>query len=106
MKTRTKPALPTLLLLLLVAANHQPPEDAARQWAKDLGLTVQGVSCTQVDTDNDGYVSCTLALDKADNDGNKLIGLQCAAVQADDCTARSTKGCKLDQAKAAPPKSQ
>lgn len=34
----------------------------ARQWAEDLGLQVTGISCTDIDSDGDGYVSCTVAL--------------------------------------------
>lgn len=34
----------------------------AQQWANDLGLQVTGISCTDIDSDGDGYVSCTVAL--------------------------------------------
>lgn len=34
----------------------------ATQWAKDLGLEFTGISCADYDSDNDGYVSCTLAM--------------------------------------------
>ena len=34
----------------------------AAQWAKELGLEFTGASCADYDSDNDGYVSCTLAM--------------------------------------------
>lgn len=38
----------------------------AKKWAADLGLQVTGVSCGDVDSDGDGYVSCTIALVNGD----------------------------------------
>lgn len=37
-------------------------EKEARAWARDLGLDVAGISCADLDTDGDGYVSCTVRL--------------------------------------------
>lgn len=67
--------------------NTVAPEASASKWAGDMGLKVQGTpNCTQVDTDNDGYVTCTVALAQPDAPP-KLLSLQCAVI-----TQRAT-GC-------------
>ena len=59
----------TLLLSVLFLAcssppgNRIPPEAAAKKFVATLQLEVQGDPiCTQIDSDRDGYVSCTVAL--------------------------------------------
>lgn len=37
-------------------------KDEAGKWANELGLQYTGISCGDIDSDNDGYVSCTLAM--------------------------------------------
>lgn len=49
-------------------------EQEARSHAQKLGWKVQGVACTAVDTDGDGYISCSLAL----QDGTERA-LECAS---------------------------
>lgn len=92
-------AIVSVLVLLpaLAAAVTESPEAAAQRYETALGFKVQGVSCTQVDTDNDGYVTCTVAL--AGYDKPSVQSIQCAAtraVDADGCEtqARHTEGCK------------
>jgi len=34
-------------------------EDAMKQYAKEMGWTYIGGSCTESDSDEDGYISCT-----------------------------------------------
>src|SRR5690348_5684913 len=55
--------------------NRVAPEDAAHAWAEKLKLPYRGAACTMFDSDDDGYVSCVLALDGPD----KVFfqGLQC-----------------------------
>jgi type II secretory pathway pseudopilin PulG len=48
-------------------------EQNARQYAGELGVEVAGLSCTGVDTDGDGYVSCTIR----GRDGS-LTPIECA----------------------------
>ena len=48
-------------------------EIAARDWAQSMGIQVKGVACVKHDTDNDGYVSCTVS------DGTKMHALECAS---------------------------
>lgn len=38
----------------------QMAEQNARAWATDLGIKIEGVSCVDFDSDNDGYVSCSV----------------------------------------------
>ena len=85
--------------------NTVPPEQAAAQWAQDLGLKTQGKpSCAQIDSDGDGYVTCTIALSpKDDKSQPETVSLQCAGVTSDDgCNAQTTKyvvGCKKTEPK-------
>lgn len=48
----------------------------AREWARNMGLDVQGVSCTGIDTDGDGYVSCSVS-SKGPN-GTQVHAIECA----------------------------
>lgn len=60
--------------------NTMTPEAAATKWVGDMGLKTQGTpNCTQVDTDNDGYVTCTVAVVQSDA-APKLFSLQCAVI--------------------------
>lgn len=44
----------------LTGADQEAAEEAARTWASDLGIELKGVSCAKMDSDGDGYVSCTV----------------------------------------------
>jgi hypothetical protein len=82
------------------APNAIPPNDAARTFARDMNLPVDGVSCAGTDTDCDGYVTCTLAMK---GDKPRLESVQCAALGAggwcrtdrDYKRSPSATGCKL-----------
>jgi hypothetical protein len=71
-----------LLFLLILSSCEQntvPPEEAARKFCLDLGLKLRGSpSCTAIDTDHDGYVTCTVAI--GTDDSPRLWSLQCAAL--------------------------
>jgi len=70
-------------------SNEVPPEQAARTFAAALGIKIDGVSCAGVDTDSDGYVTCTV------NRGDgQLWSLQCAALGASDFGSKYATGCK------------
>jgi hypothetical protein len=84
-------AFATLLPPLAASALTEAPEAAARRYEKDLGFDVQGVSCTQVDTDNDGYVTCSVSI--RGGDALKIQSIQCAASDSDGC-GRRAEGCK------------
>jgi hypothetical protein len=70
--------------------NDVKPEDAARAWGEKLKLPVRGAACTMFDSDDDGYVSCVLALDGVDK--VYFQGLQCG-----ELFSRKAGGCKPDQ---------
>lgn len=70
--------------------NTVQPEDAAKAWAEKLKLPVYGASCTSVDSDGDGYVSCVLAINTGDQP-RKYQGLQCA-----EMNTPKAGGCKPD----------
>ncbi|MFA5203031.1 MAG: prepilin-type N-terminal cleavage/methylation domain-containing protein [Lentisphaeria bacterium] len=61
-------------------------EEAARAYAQKLGLKVIGVSCTDMDSDGDGYVSCSIS----HNENGKT------AIQPVECAAKLSmnSGCK------------
>lgn len=74
-----------------------PPEEAAKKFVDDLGIKIQGKpNCTGVDTDNDGYVTCTVALAEPVG-GKTTMSLQCAGITGEGCDSQTTKyttGCK------------
>lgn len=80
--------------------NKVPPEQAAQKFVDDLGIKIQGKpNCTGADTDSDGYVTCTLALASPDENGSKILSLQCAGLTGDGCndpgqTSVYAVGCK------------
>jgi hypothetical protein len=70
--------------------NAVAPEDAAKAWAEKLRLPYRGAACTMFDTDDDGYVSCIVGLNGADQ--VYFQGLQCG-----EQGSRRAGGCKVDQ---------
>jgi hypothetical protein len=70
--------------------NRVPPEDAARTWSEKLKIPFRGVACTTVDSDDDGYVSCVLSIDRGDA-VPIYQGLQCA-----ELGTTKAGGCKPD----------
>lgn len=62
----------------ITGANHDKAIEAARQWGKEMGLDVKGVSCANSDSDSDGYVSCTVSSAKTDG-SVQIHPVECAA---------------------------
>ena len=59
-------------------ANKTAATEEANKWVKEVGIKDANVSCVNSDTDNDGYVSCTIAY--RDNNGElKTKAIECAA---------------------------
>jgi prepilin-type N-terminal cleavage/methylation domain-containing protein len=54
------------------AANKFEAEKEARSWAKNLGYDLVGIDCADIDTDRNGYVSCT-----ANIKGQGRIPIEC-----------------------------
>ena len=75
--------------LVIHTRNPIAPEDAGKAWAEKLKLPYRGGACTMFDTDDDGYVSCLLALDGPDQ--VYFQGLQCG-----EQGSRRAGGCKVD----------
>jgi len=67
-------------------SNSGEAEAEARKYAASLGVEIKGVSCTDRDTDHDGYVSCSISY----NDNGKL------AITPVECATRwsTNSGCK------------
>jgi prepilin-type N-terminal cleavage/methylation domain-containing protein len=63
-------------------ADQEDLKSQARQFASDLGYEVIGVSCMSHDSDNDGYVSCTIRYQEPSNGEvskeTKTLALECA----------------------------
>jgi hypothetical protein len=58
-------------------ADHKAAEVAAKQWSSQMGFKPVGISCTGIDSNEDGYVSCSIAVLK--NDGTpSMIPIECA----------------------------
>lgn len=77
------------------AGNHVPPEQSAKKFVSQLQLELQGEPvCTTIDSDGDGYVSCTVALKSKEGAPIQTMAIQCAGLTADGCAARYTEGCK------------
>ncbi|MCK9567396.1 prepilin-type N-terminal cleavage/methylation domain-containing protein [Candidatus Pacearchaeota archaeon] len=68
------------------ASNSGEAEAEARKYAQSLGVEIKSVSCTDRDTDHDGYVSCSISY----NDNGKL------AITPVECATRwsTNSGCK------------
>jgi hypothetical protein len=103
--------VPFAAIVLLAACNTQrnlvPPEEAAQKFLADLDIKIQGKpNCTGVDTDNDGYLTCTVMLAAPSSDGSKMLSLQCAGITATDgkegTTFKYAVGCKETAARALP----
>jgi hypothetical protein len=61
----------------------------AKAWGKQLGLDVASANCSGFDSDNDGYVSCTLLLSD-----EKLRPVECGYYRAIAPLGQNT-GCKI-----------
>lgn len=64
----------------------------AKTWASSMGMDIKGVACSGVDSDGDGYVSCSVNM----TDGS-IRAVECGYDQMDAMliiTGQNT-GCKL-----------
>jgi len=91
-KTLTLLALPVLLTLTacpnMTGAHKSVAEQEAKDWAAELKLEVDAVTCREKDTDGDGYVSCTIKT----KDG-KLLERECAGARSTSNLVRNS-GCR------------
>jgi len=70
-----------------VASGNKDVPEQARAWASAMGLDVIGTSCTGMDTDGDGYVSCTVSSREVGGTV-KLTPVECAVSYMPD-------GCRI-----------
>lgn len=73
-----KPTIYTLLILLTGAcAAPDNVKDQAMSFARSLGMTPIGAQCMNYDSDQDGYVSCTVGL-KDEHGTVSAMPIECA----------------------------
>lgn len=75
------------------AGSQSTAEDEARKYGTSLSLDVKGVSCTNRDTDGDGYVSCSISY--TDNGKLSIMPVECASrwtINNDGCKAQNLGG--------------
>lgn len=70
--------LPLLLIACITSSEIQSSAEAnAQAWCTELQLDCKASSCMSRDTDNDGYVSCTVLLQDS-----QRVSVECAHTQA------------------------
>jgi hypothetical protein len=69
--------------------NGSTAEDEARKYAKSLGLEIKGVSCTERDSDGDGYVSCSISHNE--NGSVAIMPVECAIKWSANSGCKSQK---------------
>jgi hypothetical protein len=70
-------------------ANKEEAEKNATSFATELGLDVKHITCVNYDSDNDGYVSCTVA---HNNNGKvELMPIECARTFSFNSGCRAQK---------------
>lgn len=60
-------------------ADKQAAERNAAEWASALGLSVQSVQCMKYDSDDDGYVSCTVSAKNQDG-SVQIVPVECSGI--------------------------
>jgi hypothetical protein len=70
-----------------VASGSKGVPEQARTWATSMGLDAIGASCAGMDTDGDGYVSCTVS-SREPGGTVKLTPVECAVSYMPD-------GCRI-----------
>jgi prepilin-type N-terminal cleavage/methylation domain-containing protein len=61
--------------------------EGAQKWARDMGYANVFISCVDIDSDGDGYVSCTVR-----EDGKSPIQIECAGAFT------MNNGCRMPKA--------
>lgn len=80
-------AIAALCLFGCITIDKAYAESQGRAYASDLGIADAKVNCVNVDSNGDGYVSCTIASPGPDGKPH-LQAIECAASQ---------NGCNLNQ---------
>jgi hypothetical protein len=66
-------------------ANKQQAEKNAKEWANEMGFEGAKIKCNKMDTDGDGYVSCSM------NHNGELTQVECAG----ESLIVRNEGCRL-----------
>lgn len=90
-----------LAVMHSVACSSVEKAHAERQgaeYAKSLGMENAKVNCVDSDTNDDGYVSCTIAVPAKDGGKPDLQPIECAA-RREGCNANT--GCRVPKERTA-----
>lgn len=68
-------------------ADNSKTVEAAKSYVKDLGIRDANVQCVAIDTNNDGYVSCTASYRNSDK--LEFLAFECAS------SLSFNSGCRL-----------
>lgn len=60
------------------SSSRDEAEEEARSYAQKMGMEIKGVSCMNLDTDDNGYVSCTLNVIEKDGKTSP-VPIECAS---------------------------
>lgn len=71
--------------------DQQHAEGEARAWAQRMGVRVKAVECVRLDSDGDGYVSCSVA-QELPSGAVEPLGLECATSLTLNDGCRMMKG--------------
>jgi len=72
--------------------NKQYAEEEAHEWARTMGYEVQGLTCMDLDTDHNGYVTCTMQIK---NNEVKPYTIECAKKVKEGCGYSQDRGCRI-----------
>lgn len=70
--------------------SHGEAVKSAHAYAKELSIAVQGIQCAGIDSDGDGYVSCSIM-----TKSEKLLAVECAGALT------INQGCRIPKLNAA-----
>ncbi len=70
--------------------DHKAAEQEATKWAGQMGIEPVGVSCANIDSDGDGYVSCMVSSRKKDG-SIELHAVECSVAISINSGCRSQR---------------
>lgn len=73
------------LVIAGTGADKRAAEKSAQVWASEIGIELKGVSCVKVDSDGDGYVSCSV------RDASRVYQIECAGLMTINSGCRQPK---------------
>lgn len=61
----------------ITGESHDKAVSEARTWSTEMGIKVKGVSCANMDTNHDGYISCSVS-SELPGGGVDIMPIECA----------------------------